>query len=282
MVFGVAAAVALLTTVGLTRIERDERPELRRRRGELSGLARQSALGFRTLIDAPGPAPAPRRCSLLVVFFEGTADVLVVILALDLLHLAHGSVGFLNAAWGIGALLGGAGLLGAAQAAAGSRSRLAVGSVVIGARRPRCPAPGPSPSPPTSAGSAIGLGYTFIEVAAKTLLQRLGSDETLGRVIGSLESARLAAMALGSISASLFFELLGIRGSAARCWRRCCRSSSLLVWTRLRAFEVGAPVAEEQFQLLREQLDLHAAAGRDAGADQPRPGPGDAPRQARR
>ena len=59
----------------------------------------------------------------------------------------------------------------------------------------------------------IGLGYTFVEVAAKTLLQRLGSDETLGRVIGSLESARLAAMALGSISASLFVELLGTEGA---------------------------------------------------------------------
>ena len=34
---------------------------------------------------------------------------------------------------------------------------------------------------------AIGIGFVFVEVAAKTLMQRLGSDETLGRVIGSLE-----------------------------------------------------------------------------------------------
>ena len=54
-------------------------------------------------------------------------------------------------------------------------------------------------------------------------MQRLGSDETLGRVIGSLESARLAAMALGSIGASALIELLGTRGAPDRARRAACR-----------------------------------------------------------
>ena len=37
----------------------------------------------------------------MLIFFEGTADVLVVLLALDLLHLSEGSVGFLQAAFGL-------------------------------------------------------------------------------------------------------------------------------------------------------------------------------------
>jgi hypothetical protein len=245
-VFGVAAAVALITTAGLTLIERDERPSYAAD-GELSGLWRQSVLGFRTLI-------ADRGLRLLgallvaIVFFEGTTEVLVVILALDLLHLDHGSVGYLNAAWGVGALLGGATLsvmLGRGRLAVG----LAVGTAVIGLATAL-------PALWTGAVAAylgwllVGGGYTVVEVAAKTLLQRLGSDETLGRVIGSLESARLAAMALGAIGASAFYELLGIRG-ALLLVAALLPVFVVLTWARLRAFEVGAPVAEEQFQLLR-------------------------------
>ena len=59
----------------------------------------------------------------------------------------------------------------------------------------------------------MGFGYTFVEVAARTLLQRLGSDETLARVTGFLETSRLAAMALGAIVAPVLVALFGIRGA---------------------------------------------------------------------
>jgi MFS family permease len=245
-VFGVAAAIALVTTAGLTLIARDERPSYVAD-GEISGLWHQSVLGFRTLLDDPG-LRLLGALLVVVVFFEGTAEVLVVILALDLLHLDHGSVGYLNAAWGIGALLGGATLsamLGRGRLAVG----LAVGSAVV-ALATALPALWTVAVAAYVGWLAIGLGYTVAEVAAKTLLQRLGSDETLSRVIGSLESARLAAMALGSISASVFFELLGIQG-ALLLLAALLPAFVALSWARLRAFEVGAPVAEEQFQLLR-------------------------------
>jgi len=96
----------------------------------------------------------------------------------------------------------------------------------------------------------IGIGFVFVEVAAKTLMQRLGDDETLGRVIGALESVRYAAMALGSIGAVLLVELVGIRG-ALLVLAALMPAFTLLVWTRLRAYEVGAPVAEGPYQLLR-------------------------------
>jgi MFS family permease len=245
-VFAVGAAVAFLTTIGLTAIKRDERPAYVAD-GELSGLLRQSALGFRHLLENPG-LRLVGGLLVVVVFFEGAAEVLVVILALDLLHLPHGSVGYLNAAWGIGALLGGAAL-----SALLYRGRLAVGlaggSIVV-ALATALPAAWHAAVAAYLGWLAIGLGYTLVEVAAKTLLQRLGSDETLGRVIGSLESARLAAMALGSISASLFFELLGIDG-ALLLLAALLPLFLLFGWGRLRAFEVGAPVAEDRFQLLR-------------------------------
>src|SRR5215213_2838103 len=246
-VFGVGAAVALITTAGLTLIERDERPSYAADGANPAGLWHRSVLGFRTLL-AESELRLLGALLVVVVFFEGTADVLLVILALDLLHLDHGSVGYLNAAWGIGALLGGATLtvmLGRGRLAVG----LALGSAILGLAT-ALPAIWTVAVAAYAGWLAIGLGYTVAEVAAKTLLQRLGSDETLGRVIGSLESARLAAMALGSISAALFFEVLGIEG-ALLLLAALLPAFLALTWTRLRAFEVGAPVAEEQFQLLR-------------------------------
>ncbi len=245
-VFGVGAAVAFVTTIGITTVARDERPRYETD-GEITGLLRQSVLGFRSLMEDRG-LRLVGALLVVVVFFEGTAEVLVVILALDLLHLGHGSVGYLNAAWGFGALLGGATL-----ALLLDRGRLALalagGSAVL-CLATALPAVWTIGFAAYAGWLAIGLGYTVVEVAAKTLLQRLGSDETLGRVIGSLESARLTAMALGSISASLIYELLGIRG-ALLALAALVPIVLVVLWTRLRAFEIGAPVAEEQFQLLR-------------------------------
>jgi MFS family permease len=246
-VFGAAAVVALATTIALSLIERDRRPSYEPVEGELSGLLDKSVIGFRTLYEDP----ALRLLGALlvtIVFFEGTTEVLVVILALDLLHLNHGSVGYLNAVWGIGALLGGATLsmmLGRGRLAIG----IAVGSAVV-ALGALLPALWTAAAAAYLGWLVIGLGYTVAEVAAKTLSQRLGSDETAGRVIGSLESARLAAMAIGSISASLLFELLGIQG-ALILLSALLPAFLLFAWARLRSLEIGAPVDEKQFQLLR-------------------------------
>ena len=248
VVFGSAAAIALLNVALLSRIVPDRRPVYAPLEGELSGIAQETTVGFRTLFNHP----ALRLCAATVtmlVFFEGIADVLIVILALELLHLSHGSVGFLNAAWGIGALIGAIGLSMLLR-----RGKLVLalvgGSLFIGAAAAL-------PGAWTVSVAAylgwlgIGLGYTFIEVAAKTLLQRLGSDETLGRVVGSLEASRLAAMALGSISASAAVALLGIEG-ALFALAGLMPVFILLVWSRLRAYEVGAPVPEGSFGLLRQ------------------------------
>jgi hypothetical protein len=75
--------------------------------------------------------------------------------------------------------------------------------------------------------------------------------QTLGRVVGSIESSRLAAMAIGSISAAAIVALVGTRG-ALLALGALMPLFVLLCWTQLRAFEVGAPVAEGPFRLLRE------------------------------
>jgi hypothetical protein len=96
----------------------------------------------------------------------------------------------------------------------------------------------------------FGFGYTFVEVGARTLLQRLGSDESLARVIGFLETSRLAATALGAILTPVVIGLVGIRG-ALIVLGALLPVLAFARWRALRAFEVGAPVSESHFGLVR-------------------------------
>jgi predicted MFS family arabinose efflux permease len=246
-VFGVAAAVTLATTLGLTVIRRDSRPHYADDAEGAAGLFRRSALGFRALSGHEGLRLVAATLVVLV-FFEGMAEVLVVLLALELLGLTEDSVGFLNASWGVGALLGGAGLsilIGRGRLALG----IAAGSVVV-ALATALPVAWTVAVAAYAGWLFIGFGFTIVEVAAKTLFQRLGSDETLSRAVGSLESARLAAMAAGSISASAVSALLGVEG-ALMALAALLPAFLIVFWSRLRGFEIGAPVPEEQFELLR-------------------------------
>ena len=245
-VFGVATAAVVLATIVIAAIKRDRRPDYVAE-GDMAGAVREVGLGLRTLVEHPALRLAAATLVVLLLF-EGFADVLVIVMALELLHLGESSVGFLNAGWGLGALLGGAGL-----ALLLDRGKLVIaiagGSLVLGLAT-MLPGIWPGSASAYVGWLAIGIGFTFVEVAAKTLMQRLGSDETLGRAIGTLESARLAAMALGSIGAIGLIELLHTRGALVALGA-LMPVFVLVCWARLRAFEVGAPVAEGPYRLLR-------------------------------
>jgi len=245
-VFAVAAAVTAATVVLIAFVRRDHRPEYGDE--ELAGVAHELSLGARALIFHP----ALRLSSLtlvLLLLFEGFADVILIALALEMLHLEEGAVGFLNAAWGVGALAGGASL-----ALMLNRGRLvaaiAGGSLLLGLATML---PGFVTEEWTSyvAWFGIGIGFTFVEVAGKTLMYRLASDETMGRVISALEAGRLLAMALGSLGAIVLVEVLHPDG-ALIVLGALMPIFVVVCWARLRSYEVGAPVAEGPYHLLRE------------------------------
>ncbi len=239
----VAAAVAVLLLAGLGC---DERPSYETD-DEISGLVAETALGARTILEHPRLRLVGLVLTLLVLF-EGAADVLIVVLALDLLDLSEGSVGYLNAAWGIGALVGGVAL-----AVLLERARLASGllggSLVAGASM----ALAGVWAVPVSAYIAwigIGVGYTAVEVAGRTLMQRVGSDESLARALGFLETSRLLAMALGAIAAPALIAWLGIEGALIAV-AAILPLISVINWGGLRRLEIGAPVDVRRFALLR-------------------------------
>jgi hypothetical protein len=246
-VLAVAAIVAAASCLALATMNGDRRPDYAGDGGG-RGVLRETAAGFRILLEDPA-LRLLGACLTLLVFVEGAADVLVVIVALDLLDLGQSSVGYLNAAWGIGALLAGAAL--AVLIRRGHLvSCLVAGSLITGAAI-ALPGAWPVVVAAYAAWFAIGIGYTLVEVAANTLLQRLGDDELLARVRGSLETGRLAAMALGAISVTVLVGLLGVRG-AVLAVAVVLPIFAVLRWARLRAFEIGAPVNEVNFALLRD------------------------------
>ena len=75
----------------------------------MDGVLRQTAAGFRALLSDP-PLRLLGACLTLLAFVEAAADVLIVIVVLDLLELPNASVGYINAAWGVGALVAGGAL----------------------------------------------------------------------------------------------------------------------------------------------------------------------------
>jgi MFS family permease len=244
--FAAAALAALLTAAILATLQRDERPAYDDE-ADASGVLHETAVGLRELLATPKLRLVGATLTLLV-FIEGAADVMVVVIALDLLGIGEGSVGWISAAWAVGALVAGAGLalvLDRGHLATG----LGAGCLIVGAAF-ALPGLWPAVLAAFLSYFLIGFGYTLVEVAARTLLQRLGSDETLARVIGALETSRLAATALGAITAPLLVALLGIQGALV-VLGTLLPLLALLRWGALREFEIGTPVSERSFNLLR-------------------------------
>lgn len=246
-VIGVAAAAALLACLLVAGVRRDRRPEYAAEEDEVASAFREVTRGARALFFHPALRLSSATMVLLFLF-EGFIEVMVVVMALEMLHLEEGAVGFLNATGGVGAVVGALAL-----AMLFDRGRLvaaiAGGSLLIGLATML---PGLAPHSATAYAGVlgIGIGFVFVEVADKTLMQRLGSDETFGRVIGALEAGRQAALALGSVGAVLLVELLHPEGALIAVGA-VLPLFVLASWARLRAHEIGAPVEEDHYRLLR-------------------------------
>jgi hypothetical protein len=141
---------------------------------------------------------------------EGASDVVVVVLAIDVLHLGSGAAGYLNAMFGAGAVLGGA------------------GAVLLINRRPLS-------TPLLCAAASWGLAFlglavchtaaaafvslavagaarTVLGTSARTMLHRVAPPAVHGRLFGSLEGIAMAGLAVGSLTVPV---LAGIGGLGA-------------------------------------------------------------------
>ncbi len=139
----------------------------------------------------------------------GALNVLVVVVALELLDVGDSGVGYLNAALGVGGLVGGF----VALVLAG-RGRLAadfgLGVALFGLPLALVGAVASVPVTLVALG-LIGLGNSLVDINALTLLQRTVPDAVLGRVLGALEGVLLGSIGIGSLLAPVLIDAAGIR-----------------------------------------------------------------------
>jgi MFS family permease len=204
---GVAAGVCLLCAALVAGIRRAGDVTGVRKRGERR-MADELLGGVRTLRDEPHPR-------LIVLLFasqcivRGALNVLLVVVALELMDVGEAGVGWLNAALGAGGLIGGLVAVGLVR-----RRRLAG---VFGVALVLWGAPIALIGAWASFGWAlvclgiVGIGNAFLDVSGFTLLQRRVDEHVLGRMFGVFEIAVTAAIAIGSVLGSLQVAAYGAR-----------------------------------------------------------------------
>ena len=211
------------------------------------GFFRESVQGFSTIFS-------DKKLRTLVSLFTaqtlvaGALNVFVVVLALRLYESGPTGVGTLNAALGVGGIIG----AGAAAALVGGRRLargFAFGLIFWGA--PLLLIGGVDAEIVGLIGlAAIGLANTVIDVSGFTLLQRAVPDEVLARVFGVLETVLIAGIGLGALATPAIIDALGVRG-ALFAVGGFLPLLTFMTWAKLRVLDAGASVPEERIELLK-------------------------------
>jgi len=178
----------------------------------------------------------------------GALDVLYVLLAQEVLGTGDAGAGTLNGAIGLGIIVGGA----ATFALAGRRRLapvLAAGAVAVGGGM--VVLSGTSSVPGAIALLVVaGAGLAIVDVAGRTLLQRVAMDRVLARVLGALEGIGMGAMAAGAFLVPVVAGVWSVP-AAVVCTGLLLPVMLGVAWIRLRSIDTRAIVPERELALLR-------------------------------
>jgi MFS family permease len=246
VVFLATAALFLASALLVARID-EPRAEAEEEEDEEGSFLRETMDGFRVLVR-------DSRVAVLVglfaaqTFVDGALGVLTVVLALDALDIGPSGLGLLNSAIGVGGLLGAV-----AAAALIGRARLATdfgfGMLLWGLPLVLI-ALWLEPAFAALALVLVGIGNTIVDVTGDTLLQRGVPEALLARVFGIMESLMLLTIGLGSITAPLLAEVLGIRWALA-ITGVLLPALTLASWRLLGRIDAAARAPEHELALLR-------------------------------
>jgi hypothetical protein len=185
-------------------------------------------------------------------FVLGTIDTLIVVLAFELLKTGDAGVGFLNAALGVGAVVGAS-----VAMIAGQRPRLfpAFRGGLISSGTPLVvTAAAPVLAAPMLA--VAGGGMQLIDVTGRTMLQRLVPDEKLSRTYGVLESLYMAMEGVGAYLAAVAIVWVGARWTLVAAGA-LLPVAGIALRRRIASLDVGVRVPTREMAVLRE-TDLFA------------------------
>jgi MFS family permease len=200
--FLVSALFVLRATVPAAEPTEDDADDV----GTLKGIR----LGIRTLTS--DRVLATLSVALLAItFIYGFELVYLVLVARDLLGMGASGVGYLDAAVGVGGLLG---AVVAPRLARSHRPRMVIGLVVTFNALPMAVlAVVRSPWLALVLLAVEGVASLVLDVVANTIMQRVVPGTRLARVEGLLSSLSTATLLLGSLLAPLVLHLVGLRAS---------------------------------------------------------------------
>jgi len=221
--------------------------------------------------DAPAPAPVPVPADsglldglrtlaadpdarLIVgiltarMLMVGAADVLFVLLALDLLHIGEPGAAVLAAGLGAGTIVAGA-----LTFALVGRSRLAAvaagGAVVWGVALAITGLTATAWLAPLLVVIG-GAGLAILDTAGRTMLQRSVRDEVLSRVFGLQEGLAMFGLAAGSILVPVLVAAVGLVGAVVAV-ASVLPVAVILTWNHLAALDRRTVVPVRAIALLR-------------------------------
>lgn len=175
-------------------------------------IVRRAAVGAAALVRIAPPAGMVV-LAFAQTFVRGALLVLVIILALDTLVLDESSVGWLNAAIGLG------GILGAVAAATVVRltrlGRCFIVAFGIWGAAVLALAGAPTAAAAFAALLLVGIGNAIEDASAFILMPRLLGPQVAGRALGVFELVVLFGMGSGSLAAPVLVDLLGLRSTVA-------------------------------------------------------------------
>jgi hypothetical protein len=181
-------------------------------------------------------------------FVRGLLNVLLVVTAFRLLDIGESGVGFLNAAFGAGGLLGG--MAGLALVSLRRLARPFAAGLVMWGVPIALIGLWPHTAWTVVCLVVVGAGNAVLDIAGFTLIQRGIDDAVLARVFGVFEVLVIAALGAGSIVGSLLVDHLGLRpallvtGSILPVLR-------IITYPRLRAVDAAVVIPERQLRMLQ-------------------------------
>ena len=251
-VFAATAALLLGSVVLVVRITVSGEPDL-----EPAGSRLETALaGWRTIVANPALRVVVGLFSVQTIV-AGLLNVLVVVLAIELLELGDAGVGWLNGLLGVGATIGA--FVVAAVAARRELSRyFALGLLLWGVPLLLLAA-WPEAAVAFAMLALVGVGNTLVDITGITLIQRASPDAVLSRVFGAFEALALVAMGFGALLAPVLVSAFGAR--TAVLIAGCIVPVALVpLWRPLAVVDHIEPPPTETFELLRS-LPMFAPLG---------------------
>jgi hypothetical protein len=178
----------------------------------------------------------------------GSLDVLCVVLAVDYLHMGPGGAGFLNAAFGAGALF--AAFFTVFLVGRRHLSRTLTTALLVAVT------PFALIGFTTNVAAALcliacaGLAGAVFDTTGRTLLQRSAPSDAIAGVFSILESLMDVGLATGAVIVRVALAIGGIR-AALLAPALCACVLLAVLWRSLRSIDASASIPHVEIQLLR-------------------------------